>query len=410
VPILSVGTDTYTTATDIARVQPALRPSDRFKTDLAIQLFDRHVHLPTLDRHLSAVRTRGMTAKMFAYTLEARAASRPQHIVLPEGTDPRVLQAAAALLARGAVRAFTLLGKPEEIDRAIAKLGLAPELAESDRLRIVDPAKSPQFDDYVRVFHELRAHKGVTLESARDYMLDVSYFGTMMVHLGDADGMVSGAAHTTQHTIRPALQIVKTVPEVGIVSSVFFMCVASRVLVYADCAINPNPNSEQLADIAVSSAATAQAFGVEPRVALLSYSSGTSGKGEDVEKVRQATELARSRRPDLLLEGPLHNFFLGQSVVDAGGEWPFGEWDHGGDGVRAYYRALLGVDDDRVIAKTLELLAKASLKLAWDCPCGSGRRLRKCCRMRIVELRRKIRPEVARNSLRCLRRESLPTR
>jgi len=305
VPILSVKTDTYTTATNIARVGATLRPGDRFKIDLAIQLFDRHVHLPDLDRHLSAVRTRGMTAKMFAYTLEDRAAARPQHIVLPEGSDPRILKAAAALLARGAVRAFTLLGKPEEIEQAIAKLGLAPELAAGDRLRIVDPGQSPHFESYVRTFHELRARKGVTLESARDYMLDVSYFGTMMVYLGDADGMVSGAAHTTQHTIRPALQIVKTVPEVAVVSSVFFMCVASRVLVYADCAINPNPNSEQLADIAVSSAATAQAFGVEPRVALLSYSSGTSGKGEDVEKVRKATELARSRRPDLLLEGPL---------------------------------------------------------------------------------------------------------
>ena len=154
-------------------------------------------------------------------------------------------------------------------------------------------------------FFELRQHKGVTLDNALDVMMDVSYFATMMVYQGDADGMVSGAVHTTQHTIRPALQFVKTQPGFSVVSSVFFMCLEQRVLVYGDCAINPNPTAEQLAEIAISSADTAHTFGVDPKVALLSYSSGESGKGEEVEKVRAATKLARERRPDLLIEGPI---------------------------------------------------------------------------------------------------------
>ncbi len=305
VPILSVETDTYTTAARVERVRAVLRPHDRLKIDLAVRLFDRRVDLPALERHLSAVRTRGMTAKMFAYTLEERAKARPQRIVLPEGTDPRILKAAALLLARSALKKLTLLGKVEDIERAIARYDIPIASLDSDCLEIIDPAHSLQLEAYTQTLFELRQHKGMTLEAARDYLLDVSYFGTMMVYAGDADGMVSGATHTTQQTIRPALQIIKTRPEFNIVSSVFFMCVANRVLVYGDCAINPNPEAEQLADIAIASAETARAFGIEPRMALLSYSSGTSGQGRDVEKVRRATSVARARRPDLLLEGPL---------------------------------------------------------------------------------------------------------
>src|SRR6185369_2151536 len=165
------------------------------------------------------------------------------------------------------------------------------------------PATSDRYQEYVQTLYELRKTKNVTQEMARDLMLDVSYFGTMMVYKGDADGMVSGAAHTTQHTIRPALQFVKTKPGVATVSSVFFMCLPNRVSIFGDCAVNPNPTAEQLADIAISSADTSSRFGIDPKVALLSYSSGTSGQGADVDKVRQATDLVHQRRPDLKVEG-----------------------------------------------------------------------------------------------------------
>jgi phosphate acetyltransferase len=169
-------------------------------------------------------------------------------------------------------------------------------------------------DTYAENYYELRRHKGISEQMAYDTMADVSYFGTMMVHNGEADGMVSGAAHTTQHTIRPAFEIIKTKPDCSIVSSVFLMCLADRVLVFGDCAVNPNPTSEQLADIAISSAGTALMFGVEPRVAMLSYSTGESGKGADVEIVREATRIAKKLRPDLKIEGPMQY----DAAVDAG--------------------------------------------------------------------------------------------
>ncbi len=194
------------------------------------------------------------------------------------------------------------MGHRHDVQRVIDKYQVRLDL---DDVNVVHPSESEALQDYAQTFFELRQHKGVTLDNALDVMMDVSYFGTMMVYRGDADGMVSGAVHTTQHTIRPALQFVKTQPGFSVVSSVFFMCLEQRVLVYGDCAINPNPTAEQLAEIAISSADTARTFGVDPKVALLSYSSGESGKGEEVEKVRQATRLARERRPDLLLEGPI---------------------------------------------------------------------------------------------------------
>jgi phosphate acetyltransferase len=197
---------------------------------------------------------------------------------------------------------ITLLGNYHDIQQALNKHAITLDL---DQLTILNPAQDERLHDYADTFYELRKAKGVTRDNALDVMMDVSYFGTMMVYKGDADGMVSGAIHTTQHTIRPALQFVKTKPGFSVVSSVFFMCLEHRVLVYGDCAINPNPTAEQLAEIAISSADTARTFGVEPKIALLSYSSGDSGQGEDVERVRQATQIARERRPDLLLEGPI---------------------------------------------------------------------------------------------------------
>jgi phosphate acetyltransferase len=184
----------------------------------------------------------------------------------------------------------------------IKKHGITLDL---DRLQIINPVASPHLESYVQTLYEARKAKGMNLDMAWDYAQDVSYFGTLMVYRGDADGMVSGAVHTTQHTIRPALQIIKTKPDCAIVSSVFFMCLEDRVLVYGDCAVNTDPSAEELAEIALSSAETAQKFGIEPRIALLSYSSGQSGQGEDVEKVRQATKIAREKRPDLKLEGPI---------------------------------------------------------------------------------------------------------
>ncbi len=174
-----------------------------------------------------------------------------------------------------------------------------------DALSIIDPTQSPHFLEYATTLFELRKHKNVDLAMAKDLMEDVSYFGTMMVYLGHADGMVSGAVHTTQHTILPALQLIKTKSDVSIVSSVFFMCLPNRVTVFGDCAINPNPTAEQLSEIAISSAATSAAFGIEPKIAMLSYSSGASGVGEDVDRVRQATEIIKKKRPDLKVEGPI---------------------------------------------------------------------------------------------------------
>jgi phosphate acetyltransferase len=300
-PILSVKTDTFTTASQVNEVHSSLWPDDVEKIDLSIQTFDQNVDLDRLEQQISAVRVRGMTPKMFTYNLLEQAKADLQHIVLPEAYDPRILKAAAMLVSRGIVK-LTLLGNRQDVERVINKHQVHLDL---DRVNVVYPPESDDLHDYAKTFFELRQHKGVTLDNAYDVMMDVSYFGTMMVYKGDADGMVSGAVHTTQHTIRPALQFVKTKPGFSVVSSVFFMCLEQRVLVYGDCAINPNPTAEQLAEIAISSADTARTFGVDPKVALLSYSSGDSGKGEEVEKVRAATKLARERRPDLLLEGPI---------------------------------------------------------------------------------------------------------
>lgn len=300
-PILSVKTDTYTTTAQVNEVHSALLPDDPEKITLSIETFDTYVDLERLEKQISTVRVRGMTPKMFTYNLLEQAKSNRQHIVLPEAYDPRILKAAAVLRSKGIVD-ITLLGNHHDIQQALQKHGLSLDL---DQLTIINPATSNQLEHYANTFYELRKTKGVTPENALDVMMDVSYFGTMMVYQGDADGMVSGAIHTTQHTIRPALQFVKTKPGFSVVSSVFFMCLEHRVLVYGDCAINPNPTAEQLAEIAISSADTARTFGVEPKVALLSYSSGDSGQGEDVERVRLATQMARERRPDLLLEGPI---------------------------------------------------------------------------------------------------------
>jgi phosphate acetyltransferase len=226
----------------------------------------------------------------------ARAASK--RIVLPEGTEPRTVAAAAIVQERGIARCV-LLGAPEEVQAVAQRQGI--KLPAS--VEIIDPVKvAPR---YVDALVERRKSKGMTPEIAAGELGDSIMVGTMMMALGEADGLVSGAVHTTAHTIRPALQIIKTVPGCNLVSSVFFMCLSDQVLVFGDCAVNPNPTAEQLADIAIQSADSARAFGIEPLVAMLSYSTGTSGGGEDVEKVKKATDLARAARPDLAIDGPL---------------------------------------------------------------------------------------------------------
>ncbi len=219
--------------------------------------------------------------------------------MLPEGDDDRVLREASTWLQRG-VGDLTILGDEQAVRARAAELGL-----ELGAASILSPFDETLRDRFAKEYATVRAHKGVTYETARDVVTDVSYFGTMMVHLGLADGMVSGAAHTTAHTIRPSFEIIKTDPGVSIVSSVFLMALADRVLVYGDCAVVPDPTAPQLADIAISSAATAAQFAIEPRVAMLSYSTGESGSGDDVEKVREATRLVRERAPELLVDGPM---------------------------------------------------------------------------------------------------------
>ncbi len=298
-PIMLVDTDTFTTATNVNSIVSVIHPASERKIVLALGVFESGVDVAELAERIAVVRSTRVTPIMFEYNLIERAKSDRRHIVLPEGVEDRILQAAEIVLRRNAAD-LTLLGNMDEIQKKIATLGL-----DLKRAQIVDPSRSEWLEDFGETFFQLRSHKGVPRDLARDTMLDVSYFGTMMVHKGLADGMVSGSVHTTQHTLRPAFEFIRTKPGYSLISSVFFMCLADRVLVYGDCAVNPNPNPEQLADIAIASAETAKAFGIEPRIAMLSYSTGESGKGEDVEKVREATQIARERRPDLKFEGPI---------------------------------------------------------------------------------------------------------
>lgn len=301
VPIISVNTGTFQTTTQIGAIQSKITADNTKKIELAINTFEKYVDMQALDEKIITFKPEGITPHMFQYQLSKWAKSVKKHIVLPEGNDDRILKAAVRLINQEIVD-LTILGDANEIASSIKRLGLTLNL---DLIRIIDPAKSEYYHEYVETLYELRKNKNVTMEMARDLMTDVSYFGTMMVYKGHADGMVSGAVHTTQHTIRPALQFLKTKPGVSVVSSVFFMCLPDRVSVFGDCAVNPNPTAEQLAEIAISSAESSRRFGIEPRIAMLSYSSGTSGEGEDVEKVRRATAIVKQKRPDLKVEGPI---------------------------------------------------------------------------------------------------------
>ncbi len=299
VPVLAVATDTFTTALQVNSVRPVLTAGSTRKIAAVLGMMETCVDPAVLLERAPAAGAGRITPLIFQYELIRRAKQKRRHIVLPEGSEDRILKAAEITLLRD-VCDITLLGDPSEVRQKAASLGLA-----LDKAKIIDPRSSEMLPAFAEAYYELRKHKGISPGMARDTMADVSYFGTMMVHQGMADGMVSGSVHTTAHTIRPALEFVKTKPGISIVSSVFFMCLADQVLVYGDCAIVPEPTAAQLADIAASAAATADAFGIEPRVAMLSYSSGTSGSGPDVDRVREATRIVRERHPELKVEGPI---------------------------------------------------------------------------------------------------------
>ena len=308
-PVISLPGEPFQVATRLLTLEGKLTAPPRRKAETALGLFETHVDTGALADRLSVTRSPRVTPMMFEHRLIERARSSRRHMVLAEGTEERILHAAEVLLRRD-VCDLTLLGEEAAIRRRIADLGVNLGLDAEDQhggaaCRIVDPQASPLRDTFAELYARLRAHKGMTVELARDVVADVSYFGTMMVLQGLADGMVSGAVHSTAATIRPAFEVIKTSPGATLVSSVFFMCLADQVLVYGDCAVNPDPDAGQLADIAIQSAKTAAQFGIQPRVAMLSYSTGTSGSGADVDKVRNATGIVRERCPELLVEGPI---------------------------------------------------------------------------------------------------------
>lgn len=307
-PVVAVAPDTYATLHAIEALRGEIRPGSRRKIAAALGEFTSAVDAEEFTSLIRLSHADVVTPLMFSFDLLERARADRKRIVLPEGTDERVLRAAEELVHAGVVD-ITLLGSPAEVlARAIAS-GV-----DLTGMEIIDPTTSPLRAEFAESYAAMRAHKGVTIEQAHDTVVDVSYFGTFLVQTGRVAGMVSGAAHTTAHTIRPALEIIRTTPDALLVSSAFLMCLPDRVLVFADCAVNPDPTAEQLADIAIRSADTAEAFGIEPRIAMVSYSTGTSGEGSDVEKVREATALVATRRPDLPLAGPIQY----DAAVDVG--------------------------------------------------------------------------------------------
>lgn len=312
-PILTTDTDTFTTATQASNVRAEIGEHSPRKVESAIGLFERNIDMEDLARRLQAPSVMRITPMLFEHSLIERARQKRVRIVLPEGHDPRILQAVDVLRRRD-VADIVLLGDPDQIRIAASQVGVSLNFDDSSgvppsdgkpTVEIIHPAHSPLLPSFVEEYYRLRRHKGVTRDAARDRMQEVSYFGTMMVRRGLAGGMVSGAMHTTAATIRPAFEFIKTRPGIGCVSSVFLMCLRYGVLVYGDCAVVPNPTAEELVEIASCSADTAAQFGIEPRIAMLSYSTGESGRGEDVDRVRSATAMLKLARPDLLVEGPL---------------------------------------------------------------------------------------------------------
>ena len=298
-PIIATTLGTFDTASAVGSARGRVTTTSQRKIDTALQLVESHIDLADLLAELAIPIPKVTTPQMFTYQLRERARSDRKHIVLPEGDDDRILKSAGRLLQHG-IADLTILGDGRQIRARAAELGV-----NLDDAAVFDPRTSELCDQFAEQYAQLRAKKGVTVEQAREIIHDGSYFGTMLVHNGMVDGMVSGAVHTTAHTVRPAFEIIGTAPSISTVSSVFLMCLPDQVLAYGDCAIVRDPTVDQLADIAISSAQTAAQFGIEPRVAMLSYSTGESGTGADVDKVRDATELVRRRAPQVLVEGPI---------------------------------------------------------------------------------------------------------
>nr|WP_315239342.1 phosphate acetyltransferase [uncultured Flavobacterium sp.] len=301
VPIIAVDGGTYHITNKIGAIRSEIYANNTHKIETSITTFEKYVDNDALSERLITFVPEGMTPKMFQYNMVKRAKQHRKHVVLPEGNDDRIIIAASRLLDMDVVD-ISIIGDKKQIENKVTELGISFDFS---KVNIINPIEFEFYEEYANTYYELRKAKNVSITMARDLMEDVSYFGTMMVYKGHADGMVSGAAHTTQHTILPALQFIKTKPNSSVVSSVFFMCLEDRVSVFGDCAINPNPTAEQLAEIAISSADSSSAFGIEPKIAMLSYSSGSSGKGDEVEKVRTATEIVKQKRPDLKIEGPI---------------------------------------------------------------------------------------------------------
>lgn len=297
-PVFTVASGSYDTARALAKMNPEIPLDDAERAEAITEFMASHLDHQWLQARCGQAPVPRMTPAAFRYQLVTRAKAAKKRIVLPEGAEPRTVQAAAICQARG-IADCVLLAKPAEVREVARTQGVTLP----DALTIIDPDSVRE--DYVAAMVKLRAHKGLNAPMALAQLEDTVVLGTMMLAEGEVDGLVSGAVHTTANTIRPALQLIKTAPGYAIVSSVFFMLLPQQVLVYGDCAVNPDPNAQQLADIALQSAASAQAFGIPARVALLSYSTGDSGSGDDVEKVREATRLAQAARPDLALDGPL---------------------------------------------------------------------------------------------------------
>jgi len=299
IPILQLPFDTLESAVKISQMEVSLYADDHQKIEALYRSTRKHLKREKLDKFLQLQRTPKQTPIAFLNGLIERSQSNRMRIVLPEGDEERTLKAVARVLEEQ-MADIILLGDPKVIREKAIRLD-----AKIDGATIINPAESERLDAYTDAYFKLRQHKGITRDHAHDVMIDPIYYGTMMVELGDADGLVSGAVHTTRHTITPAFQIIKTRPGISLVSSIFFMCLEDRVLVYGDCAVNPNPSADELADIAISSSETAASFGFDPLIAMLSYSTGTSGVGPEVERVAQATEIVRQKAPQLKVEGPI---------------------------------------------------------------------------------------------------------
>jgi phosphate acetyltransferase len=300
-PIIVSYDTVFDIALSISHIRSHISFEKKDKIHQAIKAFEKWVAKSGLEKRLKETFPCMITPHMFQFQLMELARKSKACIVMPEGDDPRILKAAARIISLK-LGEIILMGHPDQIKSLIKQhqIGLDPT-----KVEIVQPTADPDFKTYSDRLYELRKKSGVSRKTAGILMADASYFGTMMVYSNRADAMVSGAVYTTRQTVKPAFEFIKVKEGKQLVSSIFFMCLAHRVIIFGDCAINPNPSAEQLAEIAISSAETAQLFNMEPRIAMISYSSGQSGVGDDVEKVRHATEIVKRERPDLDIEGPI---------------------------------------------------------------------------------------------------------